>query len=129
VDPITVGGLAVGSFRKIILPIFKGVFKEIKAVGTKRAMTSARTLVDGLQARLADEKLTKAERRELRLLTKDEAQSLAQQILMDGLQISGGAADALIVAAVKAKNQGVDAREMGVKPEDEDDDDSDDDIG
>jgi len=123
-DPI-VGGLIVGSFKKIVLPIFKGVFREIKAVGMKRSMTAARTIIDGLQARISDDdKLDRAELRELGVLTKTQAHALAQQILIDGLKITGGAADALILAAVKSKNEGVDAREMGVKVEDEEDDDT-----
>jgi len=113
----------VGSFRKVVLPIFKGVFKEIKKAGLKRSMSAARTIVDGLQVRIADGQMTKEERQSLGLLTKDEAQSFAQQLLIDGLQISGGAADTLIVAAVRAKNEGISPLSTGVKPEDEDDDD------
>lgn len=113
----------MGSLKKFVVPIYKGVVAEIKAAGMKRSMTFARVLVDALNARLGDDKLTKEELKEMGLISKAEAHELAQGLIQDGLKISGGAADALIVVAVKAANEGVDALEMGIKPEDEDPDD------
>jgi hypothetical protein len=106
--------------KQIIVPIYKGVVAEIKAAGMKRAMTFARVLVDALAVRIDDNVLTKPELRSLGKMTKAEAQTLAAGLIEDGLKVSGGAADALIVAAVKARNQGIASDQMGIKPEDED---------
>jgi hypothetical protein len=111
----------MGSFKKVVLPIFKGVFEEIKGVGLKRSMTFARILVDALNARLGDDHLSRDEMHEIGKITKAEAHEQASGLIQDGLKISGGAADALIIAAVRAANEGIDSLEMGIKPEDEED--------
>jgi hypothetical protein len=113
----------MGSFRRYVLPIVKDAFREIKAVGLKRAMTAAVVITDGLRARLADNELTREEIAELGLLTKAEAHGLAADILTSGLNISRTAANELITVAVKARKSGVPPEELGVKINDEDDDD------
>ncbi len=113
----------MGSFKKIFVPIYKGVVQEIKAAGMKRSMTFARILIDALNTRIDDGVLTKPELRSLGKMTKAEAQTLAAGLIQDGLKISGGAADTLIVAAVRAQKEGISPAETGIKPEDEDADD------
>ena len=113
----------MGCFKKYIKPVISDGIKEIRAVGTARAMSAAAVIVSALMTKISDGQVTVEERAELKALTKAQAGALAADILSEGLKISTGAAEMLVTAAVKAINdKGADPSELGVMDEEDESD-------
>lgn len=125
----------MGSLRKVAGPVIKALVAGIKRVGMKRAMTASVVITDAWRAAIADGEVTGEEFKDFgrigravmgdvtAKITKDEAATMTRILLVNGLGLSDSEANLLIVTAVKARNEGVDPSELGVKPEDEDPDD------
>jgi hypothetical protein len=104
----------MGCYKEYFKPVIKDMLQEIKQVGAARAMAVAVTIVAGLKDRIEDGEITYEEITSFRKMSKEQARTLASDLLADGLGITTGAGEMLVTAAYKALQKGATPTELGI---------------